>query len=271
MNERPSAPPTGLQLWTVRTRCERDFAGTLEAVAALGYAGVEHVDSLRYGGLPVAEVRRRSDELGLAAAGLHVELEVLEDDLDRVLADCGELGTRFVVCSWTRAERRADEDAYRELARSLERIGGRCRDAGLRLLYHHHDFELAPVGDTTGFDIIRDTTPEELVGLELDVYWLAVAGEDPVETLRTVGARAPLVHLKDMAPTPVPGFPSGDGLADRGTEIGAGTLDLGTILQASADTAAWYLVEQDFTRGDPLDSAGTSLRAVRSLQAAAAR
>ncbi|CAA9532292.1 MAG: Sugar phosphate isomerases/epimerases [uncultured Thermoleophilia bacterium] len=263
--------PVGLQLWTVRERCATDFAGTMEAVAALGLAGVEHVDSLRYGGLPVAEVRRRCDALGLAAAGLHVELDVLEDDLDRVLSDGAELGTDRIVCSWVRAERRADADAYREMAGSLEGIGERCRAAGRRLLYHHHDFELAPLGDGHGhgLEILRDGTTRELVGFELDVYWLAVAGHDPVEHLRAAGARAPLVHLKDVAAEADAAFPHGDGLADRNTEVGTGILDLPAILAASAATAEWYLVEQDFCRADPLESARISLQNLRAMQTAA--
>ena len=263
--------PVGLQLWTVRDRCARDFAGTMEAVAALGYAGVEHVDSLRYGGLPVADVRRRCDALGLAAVGLHVELDVLEDELDRVLEDGAELGTERIVCSWTRAERRTGADAYRRMAASLERIGERSRAAGRRLLYHHHDFELAPLGagDGNGLEILRDGTTPDLVGFELDVYWLAVAGHDPVEHLRAAGARAPLVHLKDVAAEPEAAFPHGDGLADRNAEVGTGILDMRAILAASAETAEWYLVEQDFCRADPLESARISLQNLRAMQTAA--
>lgn len=267
----PPPRPVGLQLWTVRERCAHDFVGTLAAVAEIGYAGVEHVDSLRFGGLTASDVRRRSDELGLAAVGLHVELDVLERDLERVLADAAELGSTSVACAWLPAERRVDAAAYRGVAASLERIGGRCHDAGRRLLYHHHDFELRPLDGVTGLEIIRAATSPALVGLELDVYWLTVAGLDPAEELRCAGPRAPLVHLKDVAAEPDPRFPRGEGLAHRNTEVGAGTLDLGAVLAASAGTTDWYLVEQDFCASDPLESARVSLHNLAAAQAVAAR
>ncbi len=49
--------PVALQLWTVREEARRDFPGTVRQAAALGYAGVEHVHSLGYGGLPARQVR----------------------------------------------------------------------------------------------------------------------------------------------------------------------------------------------------------------------
>jgi sugar phosphate isomerase/epimerase len=261
-----SARPVGLQLWSVRERCTHDFAGTLEAVAELGYAGVEHVDSLRYGGLTATEVRRRSDALGLAAAGVHVAIEVLEGDLDRVLDDSAVLGAPYVVCAWLPPARRRGADDFHELAGSLERIGHRCHAAGARLLYHHHDFELRSLDGPTGLEIISSGTTPDLVGLELDVYWLTVAGLDPVAAVRAAGDRSPLVHLKDLTDGPGTGFPEGEGLAHRTTEVGAGTLDLPGIL-AAASAAEWLLVEQDFSASDSLESARISLRNLERLQA----
>jgi len=119
-----SNPPIALQLYTVREQMASDFAGTLRAVARIGYAGVELAG---YGSLSVTQLRDLLRELGLQVAGNHVALDRLERQLDKVLeenlalevvelheiavhhaqgADPGALGTPelargFPVCSAT--------------------------------------------------------------------------------------------------------------------------------------------------------------------------
>jgi sugar phosphate isomerase/epimerase len=111
--------PVALQLWTVRQEARQDFPGTLRQAAALGYAGVEHVHSLSYGGLPARQVRALMEDLGLGTAGCHVELTEWEADMDRILAYQSDLGTRHVAVSWVEPERRRDEAAYVQMAESL--------------------------------------------------------------------------------------------------------------------------------------------------------
>jgi sugar phosphate isomerase/epimerase len=259
-----TAPGIALQIWSVRDAHDEDPRGVLAAVADLGYRAVEVVLSRR-GGLSVAEHRATLDELGLAVCSMHCFLDELEGDLDAVMAAARAWGTDTVVCAWVGPERRRDAEDYRALARTLAAAGTRCRDAGLRLAYHHHDFELAPIDGGRGMDLVWDAVDPSLLAAEVDVYWVSVAGLDPVAYLRRLRERCVLLHAKDRLPDGAPPLAGeGEGLARWNAEVGAGVLDFAAIL-AAAPHARWVVVEQDFSAGDPLTSARASLEHLTRL------
>jgi sugar phosphate isomerase/epimerase len=255
-------PPVALQLWTVREEARRDFAGTLRKTAALGYAGVEHVHSLGYGGLPARQVRASMEELGLGIAGGHVELTEWEADMEGVLAFHVDLGARHVAVSWVEPERRRDEAAYLQMAESLRTIASRCRDRGLQLVYHHHDFEFVRFGGQYALDLLLERVGPDLLQVEVDVHWVARGGDDPVAYLRKVSERCPLIHFKDLNP-------AWKAIRDHAdprpfTEVGTGMIDFPAVAAAAAH-AQWWIVEQDFCSAPAWESARQSLENLRAM------
>jgi sugar phosphate isomerase/epimerase len=238
-------------MYTLREQATADMAGTLRAVAELGYQAVELAS---FGGLSAAELRHELDGLGLRAVSAHVALDRLESQLGDALADMLALGTRYVVCPWLAPERRGAED-YHALAQSLNRIGSECQAQGIQLCYHNHDFEFQRFGEQTVFDILLGETDPALVKSELDVYWVAFAGLDPVVFIKGLSGRMPLIHLKDMAAG-----------SRTFADVGHGTLDFPAILAACDEAGAdWLIVEQDRCERPPLESIGMSLAYLRSL------
>jgi sugar phosphate isomerase/epimerase len=68
---------------------------------------------------------------------------------------------------------------------------------GVRVGYHNHAQELEIVLDgRTALEVFAEQ-PDDTVMLEVDTYWAAVAGQDPVALLRRLGDRVGAVHLKD--------------------------------------------------------------------------
>ena len=261
-----AAKPVALQIWTVREEAERDFTDTLAKIARMGYAGVEHVHSFGYGGLSAGQVRALMAELGLQTAGVHITLEEWETNLEGVITFQKELGVRYVAVSWLNPDRRKDEAAYRQAAASIKRIASRCEESGLRLLYHHHDFEFVRYNGQSALDLIGEIVGVEHLDVEADVHWVRRGGEDPVEFLRRMGPRCPLVHFKDLAPQ---GLLTADHEDVRAyTPIGTGCLDF-PAMAAAAEYAEWYIVEQDYCEGDPFESARISLENLRKLGLAA--
>ena len=258
----PGKTPVALQLWTVRHEARRDFAGTLRQVAALGYAGVEHVHSLGYGGLAARQVRALMGELGLGTAGGHVELSEWEADMEAILDYHAGLGARHVAVSWVPAERRRDESAYVQMADALRHIGARCRDRGIRLVYHHHDFEFVRFGGRYALELLLERVPPELLGVEVDVHWARRAGEDPATFLGRVGGRCALVHFKDLSRAWAGSTDHAD--PEPFTEVGTGIIDFGAVARASAHVP-WRIVEQDFCAGSAWDSARRSLENLRQM------
>jgi sugar phosphate isomerase/epimerase len=141
------------------------------------------------------------------------------------------------------------------LAESLNRWGELCRQESVTFSYHNHDFEFAPLGETTMWDVLIKETDPSLVHFELDLYWVRYGGADPEPLLSDLGDRIPLVHLKDMA--------SDDQRSDL--PVGEGTMPWNGLLEA-ADAAGveWYVAEQDNPR-DALEDVRTSLQSMREL------
>ena len=244
--------PIGLQLFTLRNETKKDFVGTLEKVAKLGFKGVEFAG---YGGLSASELKRHLDNFGLKAASSHVPITTLENELDQVIEFQQMIGNRHVACPFLPPERRTKE-AYYELIPILNEIGRKCHEAGITLSYHNHDFELIGLEDgKKPLELLIEETNPEWVKAELDIYWLTKAGEDPVQWLQRYEGRTPLVHLKDMTTDGEKFF----------AELGTGGVDVeGVLKQGLQSNVEWFIVEQDRSRRSPLESIEISINYLKN-------
>ena len=84
----------GLQLYTVRDRFPTDYAGTLQAVARIGYKQVQ--PTMNYGGKSPAEVKAILDQNGLTAPTTHVS-PPMGPDFERRLDDYASIGHRYTT------------------------------------------------------------------------------------------------------------------------------------------------------------------------------
>lgn len=243
----------GLQLYTVRDALDAEMAGTLGRIADIGYREVE------LAGLPgvtAPAMRASLQRYGLDAPSMHASYERLRGDLDSVLEEARTLGATFLVCPSVDAGERRTAGDWKRVCQTLSRIGHALRSHGLVLAYHNHDFEFASFDDgTTPFGLMMTETDPREVKLELDVYWVAKAGLDPVHYLKNGEDRIVLVHLKDLAP---------DGST---VEVGGGVLDIERIVRTALFAGVKHLfVEQDSSL-NPLASIATSFRFLEHLPA----
>lgn len=240
-----------LQLYTVRGLAATDLPGTLHAVSAAGYRFVE------LAGLPETapvELARLFDDAGLQVVAAHEGIERLRADAGHVATRLAEVGCPRVVVPWMPEEDRRRLADVRRFAAELSGFAGRFADHGIRLGYHNHDFEFAALDGTTVWDVLlAELAPE--VEIELDVYWAAVGGRDPVAEIRATADRVRLLHMKDLAPGPEP----------HDAPAGEGILPLPAIVEAARSAGVeWYVVEQDVPRA-PLDDIARSLHYLESL------
>lgn len=244
--------PVAVQMFTLREEAENDFSGALKKIAEIGFDGVEFAG---YGGLSTKEVRSLLDKYDLQAAASHVPLDQLENNLDQVIQDQKVLGSKFIVCPFLLPEHRT-EVGYKALIPFLEQAGETCRNEGILLCYHNHDFELDRLSDgRTALETIFDQTSIKNVQTELDVYWLKKAGEDPVKWIERYKNRAPLVHLKDMTVDDEQFF----------AELGTGGIDVDSILNIGNNAdVQWWIVEQDKSRRTPFESIEISLNYLKT-------
>ncbi len=247
--------PVALQLFTVRELMKRDFAGTLKSVAEIGYDGVELAG---LGGHSPSEVKKMVADLGMTLCGMH-DGEVLTDPASAIEV-AGGLGVKMVTCPFLSDEYR-HTDGYRKAAEMLNVAGAKCNAAGLQLCYHNHAFEFEPLDDGgRGYDIFIHHCDSKLVQFEVDLGWVQVGGDDPLEFCRKLAGRVPLLHVKDMAKTdPV-----------LMAEVGTGVVEFGPIIAEAPEWGSqWLIIEQDrdWVDGDPLKSITVSFENLRRLMA----
>jgi sugar phosphate isomerase/epimerase len=241
-----------LQLYTVRALAAADLAGTLRAVAAAGYRSVE------LAGLPDTgplELARLLTDTGLRAIASHEGIERLRTDPIAVADRLDVLGCDRAVVPWIPDEDRRTVGDVQRFAAELGSLAKTLGDRGIRLAYHNHDFEFAPLAGTTVWDILLTELPAE-VELELDVYWVSVGGRDPVAEIRANADRVRLLHMKDRQGGPEP----------VDAPAGEGNLAFPEIVEAGrAAGVDWYIAEQD----DPHDAVADIAAAARYLESLA--
>lgn len=218
----------GIQLYTVRDLMASSVEGTLGLLADIGYREVEFAGLF---GADPHDVRSLLRDLGLTSPASHIGVGAIRDDLEDVLETAKTLGQRWVVLPYFRAD---DIDAYRQVAQDLNEAGAIARTHGIRMAYHNHAHEFAPIDGVVPYDVLLAETDPKLVDMELDLYWVVVAGVDPVTLFHDSPKRFPLVHVKDRAP---------DGSF---ADVGEGTIDFARILaHREVGGIRHYLVERD--------------------------
>jgi sugar phosphate isomerase/epimerase len=113
--------------------------------------------------------------------------------------------------------------------------------------------------------MLLSRTDPNLVCLEMDCYWIAEAGEDPVEMLKKLGTRIQLLHLKDRRA----GFPTSqvkNRKAEHFAPVGAGTLDWKAVLHAAEENGVRHMfVEKDSGDPPPLETLRISYQNLERL------
>jgi sugar phosphate isomerase/epimerase len=283
----------GVGLFTIPTMVEKDFAGTMKVLAAIGYKEIETFgpyswsaqaaqDRWRvtsqslafkgsgYFGLAPAAVRRILDDHGLTSPSMHTDLDSLRTRLEPMGEAARVLGQRYVVLPAIPASERQSLDAYRRMADTFNQIGAQAAKLGMRCKYHNHGYGLKAVDGIVPFELLIDRTDPAVVDLQMDLYWVTAGGADPIAYLQRYKGRYKSLHVKDMAK---PVRFAGDGgdssqwiaLFPFITDAGRGVLDLPAILSAAkAAGVEHFFLERDQTP-TPDETLRSSYRYLSSL------
>ena len=258
--------PIGLQLYTLGPEAQVDLAATFGAVAAIGYRSVE---------LPglvlsrAAEVRAALDRTGLVCPSVHVQPRggpndaAFNNDPGKLGEALNAIGVKTAVAPIFLIPERFDMkpkpgedrgavlrrlgaqmtlDDWKRNAESMNDKARGLKASGIKVGYHNHNFEFAPLGDTNGFEILLKHTDPTLVSFELDVGWVAAAGVDPAKVFAHHKGRFTQMHVKDIKATTKPNYV----LSMDPTEVGSGALVWKTLLPAAyaAGVRGFYLEQE---------------------------
>ena len=251
------ASQIGAQLYTLRdfTKTPADIGKTLNRVKTLGYDAVQ-VSGM--GKIDAEELARMLKGEGLVCAATHIPIDRMETESARVIEEhqmwgcrCTAVGGFFPKEEYTRA-------LWEGFANRFNAVAKKYAGSGLSIGYHNHSHELTHIErHVPAMQILMDRF-DPSIWIEIDTYWIAHGGGDPVAWIDKCKGKIPCVHFKDMGIKP-----------DRTqfmAEVGEGNLNWLAIVKAcQAAGVQWYLVEQDICYRDPFESLKISLENLKGM------
>lgn len=187
-------PSVSIQLWSVKDTLKNDFNGTIEALAKMGFDGVEFAgDFGTYQNQP-EQLKSYLASLGLVVSGAHVSLkDISAENVNSTLSFYKKLGTTDVIVGW---EPKAwHKDSVNEVVSILNNASVSAKQLGMRIGMHSHQHILDKYLDKTFWDHIAQKTNDEVI-LQLDVGWTTYVGADPIEYVKRYPCRTKTTHYK---------------------------------------------------------------------------
>ncbi|PZX51978.1 sugar phosphate isomerase/epimerase family protein [Algoriphagus chordae] len=254
----------GLALYTVRDSMASNPKATLQAVADAGYAYVEAANYAegKFYGMAPTEFKAFVESLGMTVKSAHMGMVNMEN-ADQLIADVKAAGIEYFVIPVPPMgmftfgpEGMGMKGTPDELVTIINTLGEKCTKAGLKLLYHNHDFEFKAMEDGTIIeDLLLEKCNPEFVNFQMDLFWVTKAEVDPLTYFEKYPGRFIAWHVKDM---------NAEG---NFAPVGTGSIDFKRIL-AEKDKSGmeFYLVEQDNTFDlDPMEAIKISHKGLKEI------
>ncbi len=237
----------GLALYTVRDAMGENAKTTLKAVAEAGYNNIEAAgyDNGKFYDMSPTDFKAYLNKLNLNPISTHQGSVTLEN-ADAMMADVKAAGFQYFVVpvppmglfKYDAVKKAMGmTGGAKNLAEILDTLGEKANAAGLKLLYHNHDFEFLKDADgIVTIDYLLENCNPEFVNFQMDLFWVTKAGADPLAYFEKYPGRFKIWHVKDMDQE------------GKFAPVGRGTIDFARILaQKEKSGMLYYMVEQDRT------------------------
>ena len=247
----------GYQLYTVREALTgpEAIASTLQETKALGYDLMESFGYMQgtFLGMPVADFTSAVGDAELGSpSGHYMPMQLAGPEVGPIdtatipqyIEAATALNQHWIIIPWM-GEAWRNAEGYAHLVDYLKLLGAEAAKHGKVAAWHNHDFEFLPLDPTnpespSAYQYLLESLEGHNVVFEMDVHWVAFAGENPVTWMENYPGRFPLWHVKDFA-------------ADTTTQVpvGQGVVPWEEIF-AMAETAGLqhYFIEQDVCSAD---------------------
>lgn len=263
---KPFPRPIGVQLYTARTVLPKDVDGTLKQISQMGYQEVE-----LFAVSQITEWVPIVKKYGMKATSIHipdsVSLADNQDEFTKALDAAKQAGIEYAGVPYVApANRGKTTDAWKSWCEKMNRAAFTAQKAGVTFFYHHHAFEFAGTKGERPIDVMKANFDPQLVKLEMDIFWAAAGGDDPVAFLNEWKGRIGLMHVKDRASEMKTITTESQTKPTDFKEVGTGNLPIAGILKTALKTGVRkFYVEQDQCPGNPLDSLKVSIDNLKKL------
>lgn len=239
--------PIGLQLYSIREQCAKDLPKVLEAVAKMGYKGVEFAG---YHGRDAKTLRKLLDDNGLVCCGTHTGYATLsEKNLPATIEFNRVLGNKYLICPGMSAP---DKPGWLAKAKEFNEIAAKIKAEGMVTGYHAHAGDFKKFEGQTAWDIFFGNTAKEVV-MQLDTSNCKDGGADPVAILKQYPGRATTIHIKESG-------------GAKDAVIGGGTVAWPEVFAfCETHNTEWYIVEHERNNATAMDDVKRCLEALKSM------
>jgi sugar phosphate isomerase/epimerase len=232
----------GIQLYTLRRVMDNSQADARKVLRWLGRAGYTEVEPYwRFEWTPQqfgAELDAAGLKVNASHDGLDVDGASWQDGYRQNLEYAAALGQKYTGLAWYPEP--YTEERFKRIAQRMNEAGAMAKEYGLQFFYHNHDFEFlnrradgAPL-----YDVYVEETDPRLVMFELDILWIVVGGESPIDYLRAMPRRYMGYHVKDHVW-------GGRGEGNPVEDVGPGMLDFPDVFRAGDRGDKHFYIEHD--------------------------
>lgn len=247
----PKSKP-GVQMYMVAADFRKDPAGTLKALASIGYG---YVEAFAMAITNIGDFKKMVADAGLGCPSGHFMFGFAEPA--KVLDDAAALGVRYAVSSVLPPEppksgelaglmqrmNHLTADDFKKMARTANELGESAKKRGIEFAYHNHNVEFRRLeGGVTGYDIFLKETDPKLVKLEVDAGWMAAGGADPAAVITANAERVRLLHFKDFSTLTPPVNELGGAASANIVDLGTGVAPLKQAYEAARKGGAEYFI-----------------------------
>jgi len=235
----------GLQLYTLRNIIGKDVPGTMKTVSEIGF---KELECYGYGAgkifdMPYADFDKLCNDLGMKITSGHYGLGMASPDWlgtivngwEQAVEDAKNVGQENMILAYLVEQERETLDSYKRVCELLNQANEVCKQAGMKLGYHNHDFEFVTMDGQIPYDVmLQELDPS--INMELDLYWITRAGKKPLDYFEKFPGRFTQWHVKDMSKSD----------PTLQTDVGTGAIDFQSIFaKAELSGLKHYYLEQE--------------------------
>ncbi len=246
--------PIGVQLWCVRKQLATDIPGTLGALGAAGFDGVELENAF---GKPGTEWRKHLDAVKLKACGFHHTLGELQSEKLAATVEFNQaVGNRYLIIRSLAPDVYKSADLLKKTADAVNEAAEKVKAHKMRVGYHNHFADFNRIDGEYWWNLFADRTTKDVI-LQLDTGNASeLTGVSLVDLVRRNAGRTVTMHVKPYSK------------AKPDAYIGADELDWPGIMSAAESVGGleWYIIEYEREGVPPLDSLKANLENFKKLR-----
>lgn len=251
--------PLGIQLWTLKDEMYNNPKKTIENVAQMGYRSVELFEGekgLLWGMKPL-EFKRLIEEQNLEVKSTHFDPF---NDFEKKVEQAAEFGLEYLTCAWLGPN--DSLDFYKKALDRFSYCADVCHEHGIKFAYHNHDYSLRKVEGVMPQKLFLEQIDPHKMTFEMDVFWVVLAGYDPLEWIRKYSGRWKMAHIKDLALI----FGTKNKVS---TIVGQGIIDYKDLLPKMLEEGVvdFYVEQEEFAGTAPMTASQESYRYLIDIDA----